>query len=92
MSIGIVSAQELITFPASDSIPHNDDFSVKVRVPGGQWQDLYEYEVQVDMHKVQKSSMVTFDFKGTVELAITSNKATVSNARIRHFRIRYSLK
>jgi len=83
MSIGTLSAQDLITFPATDSIPHNDDFSVKVRVPGGQWQDLYEYEVQVDMHKVQKSSMVTFDFKGIVEVSVTSNKATVSNARIR---------
>ncbi|MDD4823016.1 MAG: glycosyl hydrolase family 28 protein [Bacteroidales bacterium] len=83
ISIGRLSAQELVTFPATDSIPHNDDFSVKVRVPGGQWQDLYEYEVQVDMHKVQKSSIVTFDFKGTVEVSVTCNKTTVKDARIR---------
>lgn len=23
---------------------HNDDFTVRVRVPGGDWQDLYEYK------------------------------------------------
>lgn len=76
-------AQQLITFPASDSIPHNDDFTVKVRTTGGQWQDLYEYEALVDMHNVTKSSMVYFDFKGTVEFAITYNRGTVHSARIR---------
>lgn len=78
-----VNAQQLITFPASDSIPHNNDFTVKVRIAGGQWQDLYEYEALVDMHNVRKSSMVNFDFKGTVEFSITYNRGTVHSARIR---------
>lgn len=78
-----LNAQKLITFPESDSIPHNDDFTVKVRLAGGQWQDLYEYEALVDMHNVTKSSMVYFDFKGTVEFAVTYNRGTVHSARIR---------
>jgi hypothetical protein len=78
-----INAQKLITFPISDSIPHNDDFSVKVRLSGGLWQDLYEYEALVDMHRVTKSSMVYFDFNGTVEFAITYNRGTVHSARIR---------
>jgi polygalacturonase len=28
---------------------HNDDFTVQVRNPGGEWLDLYEYSVGVDM-------------------------------------------
>lgn len=78
-----VNAQQLITFPASDNIPHNDDFTVKVRIAGGQWQDLYEYEALVDMHNVSKSSMVNFDFKGTVEFSVIYNRGTVHSARIR---------
>ena len=78
-----LNAQELITFPASDSIPHNNDFSVKVRIAGGQWQELYEYEALVDMHNVTKSSMVNFDFKGTVEFSVTYNRGKVQSARIR---------
>lgn len=78
-----MNAQELITFPVPDSIPHNDDFSVKIRISGGQWQDLYEYEALVDMHKVTKSSMVYFDFSGTVEFSVTYNRGKVESARIR---------
>jgi hypothetical protein len=76
-------AQELITYPAPDSIPHNNDFSVKVRVAGGQWQELFEYEAQVDMHNVRNSSMVYFDFSGTVEVSVTYNREPVKTARIR---------
>lgn len=35
-------------------IPHNDDYTVRVRIPGGEWKDLFEYNVQVDMDNVQK--------------------------------------
>lgn len=78
-----IKAQQITTFPISDSIPHNDNFTVKVRTAGGQWQDLYEYEALVDMHNATKSSMVYFDFKGTVEFEITYNRGTVHSARIR---------
>lgn len=27
---------------------HNDDFTVRVRRPGGPWRDLYEYAIKVD--------------------------------------------
>jgi len=83
---GLVSglyAQKIVTYPVPEIIPNNKDFSVKVRVPGGKWMDLYEYEVMVDAHKVQKSSMVAFDFEGTVEVAVTSNTQKIKTARIR---------
>jgi hypothetical protein len=78
-----LNAQKLITYPANDVIPHNNDFSVKVRIPGGQWTNLYEYEVLVDAHKVQKSSMVNFEFEGPVEIAVTSNSQKIKSARFR---------
>lgn len=78
-----LNAQNIVTYPISDNIPHNNDYSVKVRIPGGAWKDLYEYEVLVDAHKVQKSSMVNFEFKGTVEIAVSSNTQKIKSVRIR---------
>ncbi|UAL12350.1 glycosyl hydrolase family 28 protein [Caulobacter segnis] len=52
---------------------HNDDFTVRVRTPGGEWRDLYEYRVQVDTDTKQNASMVYFDFDGTVELEVLKN-------------------
>ncbi len=84
-------AQELVVYKTTEDIlksMHNDDFSVKVRKPGGEWKDLFEYGVKVDQvlgtgHSVQKASMASFDFSGTVEVSVTSNKGAINKARIR---------
>lgn len=52
---------------------HNDDFTVQVRTPGGEWQDLYEYGVQIDTDTKQTASMVYFDFDGSVEIQVMKN-------------------
>lgn len=83
VNAGILKSQELVIFPEPDSIPHNNDFTVKVKSSGGQWKDLYEYEAQVDMHNVRKTSMVYFDFKGKVDISVTYNKGNIQTARIR---------
>jgi hypothetical protein len=57
---------------------HNDDFTVRIREPGGTWQDLYEYRVQVDTDTRQFASMVYFDFDGTVEIEVQKNNGTFS--------------
>jgi hypothetical protein len=63
---------------------HNDDYTVRVRVPGGIWQDLYEYNVKVDWDKPQKdASMVYFNFTGTVEVAVQKNNGLFSRVDIR---------
>lgn len=62
---------------------HNDDFTVRVRVPGGAWQDLYEYKVKVDQDKPSDASMVHFNFDGTVELAIQKNNGMFSKVAVR---------
>lgn len=42
---------QLVTYPEglNTGMPHNDDYTVKVREAGGEWKDVFEYEVQVDM-------------------------------------------
>jgi hypothetical protein len=80
-----------MTYPVSltvDYSRHNDDYTVRVRKPGGAWQDLYEYNVKVDQvketnHHVEIASMCGFDFSGEVEVSVTSNKSNIQQARIR---------
>lgn len=76
-------AEKIVTYTAPAEINQNKDFTVKVRTESSAWMDLIEYEVLVDSHKVQKSSMVCFDFEGKVEVAITCNREKVKTARIR---------
>lgn len=92
LSLGFkISAQDLVVYNATQDIintMHNNDFSVKVRKPGGDWKELFEYNVKVDQvigsgHSVQNASMVSFDFSGIVEIAVTSNKGSINKARVR---------
>lgn len=82
----IAFSQQLVVYPAAQKViytHHNDDFTVKVRKPGGEWQDLYEYKVQVDMDAVQDASMVYFDFSGKVEVSVKKNNGPIQSAQIR---------
>ena len=84
-------AQRLVVYPSPPQAlasMHNEDYTVRVRTPGGSWQDLYEYNVKVDEvkntnHHVENASMCIFDLSGEVEVAVTSNKAAIQSARIR---------
>lgn len=79
-------AQELVTYPAPQAVVygmHNDDYTVKVRKPGGEWQDLYEYNVKVDLDKPQDASMVYFDFSGTVDVYVKKNNGNMQSVKIR---------
>ena len=81
-----MSANELILHPLPEAVRythHNNDFSVSVRLPGGDWQDLYEYRVMVDMDDPQAASMVQFDFAGTVEVRVKYNYGAIRDAAIR---------
>ena len=84
----IVQAQQLTTYPSPEGIIQNTDFSVSVRIPGKQWQELSEYSVMVDevrdvKHVVENASMVYFDFSDDIEVSVTYNKGDIKNARIR---------
>ena len=62
---------------------HNDDFTVRVRTPGGVWKDLYEYTVKVDQDTQQNASMVYFNFDGAVEVAVQKNNGTFAKVAVR---------
>lgn len=76
---------QLATYPDGlrTGMPHNDDYTVRVRVPGGEWKDLFEYNVQVDMDKVQDASMVQFDMGSPVEVMVKKNNGSVRDVAIR---------
>jgi hypothetical protein len=61
---------------------HNDDYTVRVRNPGGKWQSLYEYRIRVDADTLQNASLVYFDFSGTVEMEIEKNNGNFSTAEL----------
>jgi hypothetical protein len=84
------SADKLLVYPIPSGVPANSSFSVKARTPGGEWQTVPVYRArakQIDANTgsgpVFNSSVATFDFKGTVEVAVTSAKGTIGSARIR---------
>lgn len=80
------ASQELLVYDAPGALKytaHNDDYTVKVRKPGGEWLDLFEYNVQVDLDNVQNASMVSFDFTGSVEISVRKNNGRINTVQIR---------
>lgn len=61
---------------------HNDDYTVRVRTPGGPWQNLYEYRIRVDADTLQNASLVYFDFTGRIELEIEKNNGGFSTTEV----------
>jgi len=79
-------ASKLQVFPFPQPVRyshHSDDFTVRVRVPNGVWQDLYEYRVNVDLDTKQQASMVYFNFDGPVEVAVQKNNGSFSKVQVR---------
>lgn len=87
-AISSATRSSLTVYPAPKGVEMKEDFDVKVRVPGGEWQCVPTYMVKVDevreaRHCVEKSSMGYFDFEGEVEVSVTSNKGPIETARVR---------
>jgi len=84
------SGGSLVTYPIPDGVPQNTSFAVQVRTPGGPWQTLSAYLATTNIvdtttghAQIQNTSMVYFDFSGTVEVSVTYTKAAIKTARIR---------
>ncbi|MDN3670472.1 glycosyl hydrolase family 28 protein [Echinicola jeungdonensis] len=83
-----LKAQELVTYQAPEGALLNEDFTVKVRIPGKEWKNLPEYLIKVDevvggKHTVKESSMSYFDFSGEVEVMVKSKKGRIETAKVR---------
>ena len=85
VSVGMAVQAQLKTYPVGlhTGMPHNDDYTVRVRMLGGEWQDVFEYKVQVDLDKPQDASMVQFDMGSPVEVMVKKNNGTVREVAIR---------
>lgn len=63
---------------------HNDDFTVRVRRPGGAWRDLYEYTAKVDQDGPSDVSVALFDFQGgVVEIGVQKNNGDFRRVEVR---------
>ncbi|MGL6159016.1 glycosyl hydrolase family 28 protein [Microbulbifer sp.] len=82
-----LAKEELIVYPPPAPptfYTHlNDDFTVRVREPGGTWQDLYEYNVMVDLDRPQSATMVRFDMDGPVEVMVRKNNGDFRRVQVR---------
>ena len=85
VSFGMAVQAQLKTYPVGlhTGMPHNDDYTVRVRMLGGEWQDVFEYKVQVDLDQPQDASMVQFDMGSPVEVMVKKNNGTVREVAIR---------
>jgi hypothetical protein len=88
LSIAAANAQasELMTYDIPSKLlysHHIDDFTVKVRQPGGEWRDLYEYQVTLDQDTNSSATVVQFDFIGEVEVAVRKNNGDFSRVEVR---------
>jgi len=84
----IQSADRLCVYPSPLGASLNNDFTVRVRQAGKDWQDLPVYMIKVDevrgsKHNVENSSMGYFDFSGEVEVSVTYNKGSIQTSRVR---------
>lgn len=78
----------LETFPAPSGAEMKEDFTVKARVAGGEWQTIDTYAVKVDRmdgtrHNVEKASLASFDFSGEVEICVTYRHGKIETGRVR---------
>ncbi len=79
----VQAATTLKTYPAPTGVPLNTYYTVKVREPGGVWQDLDEYTTWVNGYSGNTASFVYFDTDGPVELSVTNNNGSITSANIR---------
>lgn len=82
----VVVPSSLQTWAAPAGTPSNTMFSVKVRKTGDTaWTDLFVYKAQVGLQgqTPMDSSLVLFDFAGSVDVQVTYNGGTVTSYDIR---------
>ena len=79
----VQAATTLKVYPAPSGVTLNTAYTVKVRVPGGVWQDLDEYQTSVDDYHRHNASFVYFDTDGPVDISVTYNPGTITSANIR---------
>lgn len=88
MVTAVSSHAKLVTYPAPDGAKLNDAFKVEVRQDAGAWQPVDVYSIKVDntvkgKHFVAFTSMAYFDFDGSAEVRVISEKQKVEESKVR---------
>lgn len=88
MTMVVPASAKVVTYPAPSEAPRNDAFSVEVRQDAGKWQPVDVYAIKVDKteggkHNVVLTSVATFDFDGTAEVRVVSNRQEVKSCDVR---------
>lgn len=85
-----MTADQLVVHALPEGVPTHGSFSVRIRIPDGQWTTvpvllaLVRFlDEETGESVVRNSSVARFDFQGTVEVAITSARGAVNTARLR---------
>jgi len=72
-----------VVYSVPGGMRHNDDFTVRIRRPGGAWLDLFEHDVLVDLDSPQRASMVRFDMDAPVEVEVRRNNGDARRVAVR---------
>ena len=88
MTIGSQAKDIVKTWPAPEGVALKKDFSVKVRIPGGKWQNVDTYSIAVADNRpiprrVDATSVAKFDFEGRVEISVTSLTRDIDSVLVR---------
>lgn len=89
LSFILVEAKDcLVVSPIPQGIDVKQDFAVRVRQAGGEWQNVGTYAFRVDRvanskHNAEVASVAKWEMEGTVEVEVTSLQADIANYRIR---------
>ena len=80
----VQAATTLKTYPAPSGVTLDTAFTVQVRVPGGAWQNLDEYQTRIGAPtRATYASFVYFDTDGPVDISVTYNAGTVTSASVK---------
>lgn len=62
---------QIISYPIPKMIIEHQEYLVRVRLMGGDWQEIPCYQANVNMHDLHQTSICTFDFCGEIEVEIS---------------------
>lgn len=86
-----ISVLMIPPFPEEAEYLRCKSYGIRLRIPGGEWQDILPYKVQIDPDYVQNmtpedvylsSPMVYFDLEGSVEVEISKIGYSIANAKV----------
>jgi hypothetical protein len=77
------SSSAIVTYNVPPGQARGTNFAVAVRTPNGSWRPLESYLAYVNYYNPTPASMVEFDARGPVQVAVTARSGTIRTADVR---------